>query len=130
MSMTVANRRMQDLQAAVSAVCPNAGVYIGIPETQATWGFHPAPGATQEQIAAGTAAIAAMDAAAYIGPDGSIFKLETCYENRRREYPVAGDQLDALMKGLDVVKATITLPQDTLDWIDACKAVKTQYPKP
>ena len=126
----VTNLMMQDLNDGVTAACPNNGVYIGNASDKATWGFHPAQGATQQQITAGQAVITNFDLAAYKSPNGSIYLLETCYENRRNAYQATGDQMDSLMKGLDAIKDTITLPQQTLDWIAACKAVKTQYPKP
>lgn len=126
MEMHVMQRLMNDLQTGINAVCPNTGVYIGTPENKATWGFHP-NNATPEQIAAGQAVIDGITLADYTS--GSIKAVEDCYKARKAAYPPSGDQLDALMKGLDAVSAEITLPADTLAWIAACKAVKTQYPK-
>lgn len=49
---------------------------------------------------------------------------------RAQSYMEIGDQLDALMKGLDALRAKgIELPEETNQWIDHCKSVKDQYRK-
>ncbi len=48
---------------------------------------------------------------------------------RIQNYPEIGNQLDAIMKGLDAYSKGEPLPQATLDWIEQCKAVKSTYPK-
>lgn len=49
---------------------------------------------------------------------------------RRSEYPVDGDQLDAVFKMAAALRdAGIGLPADTLDWISQIEAVKAKYPK-
>jgi hypothetical protein len=128
MDRNILSKMMDDLRAAVTAACPNQGVYIGVPTDVGTWGYHPAAGATTEQRAAATAVITNFPLSDY-QDQGSIALLEDCYAARRSAYPPRGDQLDALMKGLDAVSATVTLPADTLAWIAACKAVKASNPK-
>lgn len=50
---------------------------------------------------------------------------------RRSEYPVAGDQLDAIYKMATALRDSgVQLPQDTLDWLSQVDAVKAKYPKP
>lgn len=50
---------------------------------------------------------------------------------RAESYMPAGDQLDAIMKGFQAMqKAGIALPQETLDWIAHCEAVKARFKKP
>lgn len=48
------------------------------------------------------------------------------------KYQPDGDQLDAIMKGFRAIidEGTITLPQETIDWVEGCEAVKTAHPKP
>jgi hypothetical protein len=49
---------------------------------------------------------------------------------RKEAYMDIGEQLDALMKGFDNLRLNgIGLPQETLDWIEHCKAVKQRYKK-
>jgi len=48
---------------------------------------------------------------------------------RLSKYPYELDQLDAIYKGFEAIKGTITLPQETLDWLDKCKKVKEDIPK-
>jgi hypothetical protein len=49
---------------------------------------------------------------------------------RRAAYMSIGDQLDAMMKGLDALQQKgIQLPAETVDWIDHCKAVKDRFQK-
>jgi hypothetical protein len=72
----------------------------------------------------------------WIYQDGSfVFSpivIEKSYRIKRAEsYPPVGNQLDAIMKMAMVLKEqNIPLPQETIDWIDSCLAVKDQYPKP
>ena len=58
--------------------------------------------------------------------------IEKNYMIKRAEsYPPIGNQLDAIMKMALVLKEqNIQLPQQTIDWIDSCLAVKDQHPKP
>lgn len=119
---------MNDLRVAVDAVCPNEGVWYGTAEEPTARGYHPKAEATVEQRAAAEAALAAFDPSDY-EDDGEAGALENVLAARRSAYPPMGDQLDALMKGLDAVSAEITLPAETLAWITACKAVKTNNPK-
>ena len=61
----------------------------------------------------------------------SVLKVKTTYKDMRAvEYPDIGSQLDALMKGLDAIANSQSLPSDTTEWIAACKAVKDKYAKP
>lgn len=49
---------------------------------------------------------------------------------RAGQYPAVKDQLDAIFKLAQALKANgIKLPEDTLAWIDRCQAVKDKYPK-
>lgn len=49
---------------------------------------------------------------------------------RRAEYMPIGDQLDAMMKGLDALQLKgFELPPETQAWIEHCKAVKIKHPK-
>ena len=49
---------------------------------------------------------------------------------RQAEYPPIGDQLDAMMKLADhLIQGGATLPQQVVDWVDQCKAVKAKYAK-
>lgn len=49
---------------------------------------------------------------------------------RSKVYPEVGDQLDAIFKMACALKEQgISLPADTLAWIDQCQAVKETYPK-
>lgn len=48
---------------------------------------------------------------------------------RSSNYPYLEEQVDAIYKGFEAIKDTITLPQETLDWIDKCKKVKEDIPK-
>jgi len=48
---------------------------------------------------------------------------------RMSKYPYESDQLDAIYKGFEAIKGTITLPQETLDWLAKCKKVKEDIPK-
>lgn len=51
-------------------------------------------------------------------------------EARRAAYPDIGDQLDAIMKMAESLSLKgAKLPQETMDWIERCKAVKTKHPK-
>lgn len=50
---------------------------------------------------------------------------------RAAAYPDAGDQLDAIMKGFRaLLNAGVSLPTDTVAWVEACEAVKAAHPKP
>tara|TARA_B100000424_G_C22839686_1_gene448130 strand:+ start:199 stop:570 length:372 start_codon:yes stop_codon:yes gene_type:complete len=48
---------------------------------------------------------------------------------RVTKYPHIENQIDAIYKGFQVIKNNITLPQETLDWLDQCKKVKEDIPK-
>ncbi|MFP3645144.1 hypothetical protein [Paraburkholderia sp. SIMBA_054] len=49
---------------------------------------------------------------------------------RKAAYMDIGDQLDAMMKGLDALQQKgLVLPAETVAWIDHCKAVKDRYQK-
>jgi hypothetical protein len=51
--------------------------------------------------------------------------------HRAREYPIAGDALDAILKGFEAVRESgIMLPKETEDWIAACRGVKARIKKP
>lgn len=50
---------------------------------------------------------------------------------RAAAYPPVGDQLDALVKGFrSLIDAGTALPQETVEWVRACEAVKAAHPKP
>lgn len=50
---------------------------------------------------------------------------------RAAAYPALGDQLDAAMKGFRaLIDAGATLPAATVEWVEACEAVKAAHPKP
>jgi hypothetical protein len=56
---------------------------------------------------------------------------EDYVRHRGREYPHAGDALDAIMKGFEAIQAGgIALPKETTDWMEACRAVKARIRKP
>jgi len=48
---------------------------------------------------------------------------------RQQSYPEVGNQLDAIMKGLEAYSKGEPLPTDTLAWIEQCNLVKSKYPK-
>lgn len=49
---------------------------------------------------------------------------------RAAAYMDIGDQLDAMMKGLDAIRqAGIELPPETVAWIEHCKSVKDRFTK-
>lgn len=48
---------------------------------------------------------------------------------RAEKYPYIENQIDAIYKGFQAIKDKITLPQETLDWLDQCKKVKEDIPK-
>lgn len=49
---------------------------------------------------------------------------------RAAAYMDMGDQLDAMMKGLDALQALgIELPPETVAWITHCKEVKARFQK-
>ena len=52
----------------------------------------------------------------------------TYQELRRNEYPLVGDQLDAIMKWVAITE--IALPEELKAVSAACMAVKAKYPKP
>ena len=58
-----------------------------------------------------------------------IFVKGDYKQSRVEAYPELGDQLDAIMKGLEAYSKGESLPQDTLDWIDTCRTIKQTYPK-
>lgn len=58
-----------------------------------------------------------------------IFVKGDYRQSRQDAYPSIGDQLDAVMKGLEAYSKGEPLPEDTLAWIDACRNVKFDYPK-
>lgn len=71
----------------------------------------------------------------YKQADGSIIWAGEYYKLRQQEYlnnMQITDEIDAIYKGLKAIRdaGTITLPQDTLDWISKCDSVKTNIPKP
>jgi hypothetical protein len=53
----------------------------------------------------------------------------------KRQFPDVGDQLDAIMKGFNDLRAAlrgmgIELPRETSEWVDKCLEIKAKYPKP
>lgn len=49
---------------------------------------------------------------------------------RRAAYPDAGDQFDAIMKGMVALQDQgYVLPPETVTWIEECQAVKEEFPK-
>lgn len=51
-------------------------------------------------------------------------------EARAAQYPAIGDQLDAVFRLAEALRAAgMALPPDTLAWIDTLNAVKTANPK-
>jgi len=63
-------------------------------------------------------------------PDPADIPPEPTYrELRQPEYPLIGDQLDSLMKGLRAIKNGKPIPKQTQEWIAKCEAVKKKYPK-
>lgn len=49
---------------------------------------------------------------------------------RAKAYPQINDQLDAVFKMAKALKEQgISLPPETLDWIDKCQAVKDTFTK-
>lgn len=54
-------KKLSDLHAAIAAVCPISGVCGYLAEDRSTWTFDPMPDATDEQIKAAEAVIAAFD---------------------------------------------------------------------
>lgn len=47
---------------------------------------------------------------------------------RQAAYMAIGDQLDAVMKGFDALRARgIELPEETIQWIEHCKSIKNRY---
>lgn len=58
-------------------------------------------------------------------------RLERVREMRSATYSPIGDQLDALMKGFEALRAQgISFPKETNEWIDTCRVTKSRYPKP
>jgi hypothetical protein len=52
------------------------------------------------------------------------------FNNRMKEYPAVGDQLDSVFKMAKALQESgVVLPPDVLGWIQACQAVKDKYPK-
>jgi len=51
-------------------------------------------------------------------------------QERGRAYPLVGDQLDALWKGLQAYQEREPLPADTAEMLAAIQSVKETYPKP
>ena len=58
-----------------------------------------------------------------------IFVKGDYRQSRQDAYPSIGDQLDAVMKGLEAYSKGEPLPPETLNWIDTCKVIKSTYPK-
>lgn len=57
--------------------------------------------------------------------------MSKSYKRRRREaYPDAGEQLDALWKGLEALAGKKALPEGTAAMRERIAAVKAAYPKP
>ena len=51
-------------------------------------------------------------------------------KRRGREYPPVTDQIDALFKMAQALRDQgITLPAETLKWIDTIEKVKAKFPK-
>jgi hypothetical protein len=49
---------------------------------------------------------------------------------RAKDYMPTGDQIDAILKGFRAIRdAGITLPAETLDWMEHCERVKSTYKK-
>lgn len=49
---------------------------------------------------------------------------------RRAAYPAIQDQLDAIMKMAQALHDQgISLPPETMQWVDQCQRVKARYPK-
>lgn len=49
---------------------------------------------------------------------------------RAKEYPEISDQLDAIFKMAEALKDQgVSLPDDTLKWIENCRKVKDKYRK-
>lgn len=59
----------------------------------------------------------------------SFYDSLVYYDKRLTKYPEISDQVDAIYKGFQAIKDKITLPQETLDWLDQCKKVKEDIPK-
>jgi len=58
-------------------------------------------------------------------------KHSTDYRAKRQAaYPLSGDALDAIYKGFVALKEQgLTLPEETLAWMEACGTVKTRIRK-
>jgi hypothetical protein len=57
---------------------------------------------------------------------------ESDYRKRRAvDYPMTGDALDAIAKGFRaLLNQGLTLPADTLAWVERCERVKARITKP
>ncbi|MFE1598175.1 hypothetical protein [Methylobacterium sp. ID0610] len=62
----------------------------------------------------------------------TVIRHETSYAAHRvAAYPVPGDALDAIQKGLRALAdAGHPIPAETMAWVERCEAVKAQFPKP
>lgn len=50
--------------------------------------------------------------------------------HRVEDYPQVGEALDAISKALRAIIDGKPIPQDAVDWVQRCEAVKARYPKP
>jgi hypothetical protein len=59
-------------------------------------------------------------------------KITTDYRERRaKAYPALGDQIDAISKGFRaLIDAGISLPPETVSWVEQVDAVKAKFKKP
>lgn len=63
-------------------------------------------------------------------PDPEPEKELTYAEKRMSEYPIMGDQLDAIFKGFKFMQDSgALLPNETADWLNEIDSIKTKYPK-
>jgi hypothetical protein len=49
---------------------------------------------------------------------------------RRKEYPAIGDQLDVIAKGMHAIINGHETPEEVKNWLAKIAAVKAAYPKP
>jgi hypothetical protein len=59
-------------------------------------------------------------------------QIETDYRpHRAASYPPTGEALDAIAKGFRALMGQgMTLPPETVAWVEACEAVKAKFKKP
>lgn len=53
----------------------------------------------------------------------------TYVDDRMDNYPIIGDQLDAIWKAFDAIENGESLPKDTLDMLDKIKSIKNKWSK-